>query len=286
MLTNDEVERFVREGVVRIPAAVDPKFCEEQVLRGFERLGVSEDDPSTWHTHRIHMPVTQGFALAEHAPLALEALEQLLGGAERIRSTPSFCDNFIMVFQGEDRPYHAPDEEEGGWHKDGDWFVHFLDSPEQAILGIVLWRDLISTQGGTCYATDSIAPVARKMMDHPEGMRPEDFDFAALRGECAEIHELTGKAGDFIWMHPFTLHTAATNTLARPRVLTNTVASLEEPMCFDRTDGIYSPVERAVLRALGVDRIAYRATGERGRLTPEREKEWERQRQAELQRRA
>lgn len=283
MLTQAELEQFTREGVVHIAGAVDRAFCEEQVQQGFARLGVREDDPSTWHTHRIHMPVTQGFAMAEHAPRAWEALCQLLGGAERIRPQASFCDNFIMVFEGEDRPWYAP-QDENGWHKDGDWFLHFLDSPEQAILGIILWRDIATRQGGTCYATDSIAPVARVLAAHPEGMRPEDFDFPALRRECSDIREIAGQAGDIFFLHPFTLHSGATNTLPAPRVLSNSTASLFEPLCYDREDSAYSPVEQAVLDGLGVERIAFAPTAKRARITPEREKDWERQRQAEAER--
>ena len=30
-----------------------------------------------------------------------------------------------------------------GWHNDGDFFVHFLDSPQQALLVIPLWSDIV-----------------------------------------------------------------------------------------------------------------------------------------------
>ena len=44
-------------------------------------------------------------------------------------------------------------------------------------------------------------------------------------------------------------------------------------MNFNRADSAeFSPVESAVLQGLGLDRLDYRITGERRRLTPEREK--------------
>jgi hypothetical protein len=44
------------------------------------------------------------------------------------------------------------------WHKDGDFFRHFLDSPEQGLLTIVLWSDIEERGGGTFIAPDSVAP--------------------------------------------------------------------------------------------------------------------------------
>ena len=282
-LSPEQIEEFVRDGFVVVPGAIDPEWCEQQVQQGFGRLGVDEHDPSSFHAHRVHMPFTQGFRYAEHAPAADEALRQLTGG-RKLAYEPVFADNFIMVLPGEDRPWKPPHAERGGWHKDGDWFLHFLDSPEQAILGVVVWRDIAPRGGGTYFAPDSVGPIARTLVSHPEGLRPEDFDFEALRAECSDFRELTGRAGDVIWMHPYMLHSISSNTSDRPRVLSNPSSSLAEPMCFDREDDAYSPVERCILNALGVERIAFEPTRPRERLHPEREQDWKRQREAEKRR--
>jgi hypothetical protein len=282
-LSAAQIEDFVRDGFVVVPGAIDAEWCEEQVQIGLRRLGVDEQEPESFRDRRVHMPATQGFSFAEHGPAAGEALAQLLGGRETPHR-PSFFDNFIVVLPGEGRPCRSPKDERGGWHKDGDWFLHFLDSPEQAILGIVLWRDVEPSGGGTYFAPDSIGPVARVLIDRPEGLRSEHFDFEAIRAQCADFRELTGSAGDVIWMHPYMLHTGSSNQLERPRILSNPAVSLVEPMRFDRPDDGYSPVERCVLGALGVDRIAYRATSARERIVPDRERDWKRQRKAEKRR--
>jgi hypothetical protein len=55
--------------------------------------------------------------------------------------------------------------------------------------------------------------------------------------------------------------------LRRPRFITNSTLFLAEPMRFDRPDPTdHSPVERAVLRALGVERDAFTATSPRTRV--------------------
>ena len=81
-LTPEQIDDFVRDGFVVVPQAIDPAWCEEQVQQGFRRLGIDEHDPSSFHVHRTHMPITQGFAYAEHAPAAEKALRQLLGQYE------------------------------------------------------------------------------------------------------------------------------------------------------------------------------------------------------------
>ena len=56
-----------------------------------------------------------------------------------------------------------------GWHKDGDFFRHFLDSPEQGLLTFVLWSDIEPRGGGTFVAADSVPVVARTLAAAPGG---------------------------------------------------------------------------------------------------------------------
>ena len=51
-----------------------------------------------------------------------------------------------------------------GWHNDGDFFVHFLDSPEQGLLVIPLWSDVVERGGGTVICCDGIAHIARHLV--------------------------------------------------------------------------------------------------------------------------
>ena len=56
---------------------------------------------------------------------------------------PGWSDGFIINFGlGADQPWQPPSPEVSGWHKDGDFFRHFLDSPEQGLLTIVVWSDI------------------------------------------------------------------------------------------------------------------------------------------------
>lgn len=50
------------------------------------------------------------------------------------------------------------------WHTDGDFFVHYLDSPEQALLVIPLFTDMESKCGGTVLCSNGIGIFAKHMV--------------------------------------------------------------------------------------------------------------------------
>lgn len=132
-------------------------------------------------------------AVRDFAPKAWGAICDLLGGEERIKQPCTWGDGFIANLGiGADRPWEPPSPRVPGWHKDGDFFRHFLDSPEQGLLTIVLWSDIHPRGGGTFLAADSVGPVARLLADHPEGVLPQDYDYAPLLAQCDDFVETTG----------------------------------------------------------------------------------------------
>jgi hypothetical protein len=94
--------------------------------------------------------------------------------------------------------------------------------------------------------------------------------------------ETTGRLGDVVLMHPYMLHAVSQNHRGTARFITNPPIALREPMDFDRDDPAErSPVERAVLRALGVERLAFRPTAPREDVVPERVRRQARMREQE-----
>jgi hypothetical protein len=135
--------------------------------------------------------------------------------------------------------------------------------------------------GATFVAADSVGPVARFLAGHPDGILPSHdgsgFPYPELIGQCHDFVEATGQIGDVYLIHPLVLHTMSPNVLRRPRFITNSTLRLAEPMRFDRPNpGDHSPVERAILRTLGVDRFEFTATGPRERVVSDLSKEHER----------
>jgi hypothetical protein len=288
VLTKHDEEQFLEKGYVRIRECFTREAAAHYSDHIWDRLGYRPDDSSTWAQPSIHMPPQQTIDVATFAPKAWQAACELIGGVERMSAADAYpwTDAFIVnLWRGADQPWQPASAASPGWHVDGSWFRHYLDSPEQGLLTIVLWSDVVHEGGATFVATDSIGPVARFLAAHPRGVvpraLPDDeapvFPYADLLGECHDFIEATGEIGDVYLIHPMIVHTMSQNVLRRPRFITNSTLRLAEPMRFDRSSSQdYSLVERAVLRALGVDRLDFTATGPRGRVEPAMSKEHER----------
>ncbi len=271
-LTDEQAEQFLERGFVTVRGAFDPVGAQRWLDDSWIRFGYDRDDPASWVEKRIHLSARSHVDARTFAPAAWRSAMELVGGEARVPLPWKWGDSFIAnLGVGNDRPWQPPSAVIGGWHKDGDFFRHFLDSPEQALLTLVLWTDMLPRGGGTFVAADSVPVVARYLARHPEGLLPGDFDYAELIGQCHDFVEMTGKAGDVVLLHPYTLHATSQNVLGVSRIITNPALALREPMNFNRQDpGDFSLVERAVLRALDVDRLDFVPAAPRERVLPER----------------
>ena len=278
VLSDQQVQSFMDKGYLVVKDCIDFKLANEWIDGGYRRLGYDRNDPATWQKEIIWMKHANEMPVRRMAPRAWDAILDVVGGEDRletiVRLPPeglypvnsfNWNDAFIANFRrGADKPWQPPSPESEGWHKDGGYFRHFLDSPEQGLLTIILWTDMRHQGGGTFIAPDSVRVVARLLAEHPEGLEPKDFDFQALIEQCERFEELTGNAGDFIILHPFMLHASSQNVLGVPRLITNPAVLLKEPMNFNRPNPAdFSPLERATLHYLGVDRLDFKAAAPR-----------------------
>jgi hypothetical protein len=252
---------------------------ERWIAGAYERLGYDPADPRTWAKDIVWMDHQHRQPVRDVAPKAWAALLDVVGGEERLEtqvmgkplghfsSINSFewSDAFIVNFnRGAGEAWQPPSAQTKGWHTDGSYFRHFLDSREQALLTVVLWSDMRHQGGGTFIAPDSVRVVARFLAEHPEGVKPGDFDYAALIGQCRQFEELTGQAGDFVILHPFMLHASSQNVLGRPRFMSNPPIVLKDPLNFNRPRAQdFSLLERATLHYLGLERLDFRPTAPR-----------------------
>jgi hypothetical protein len=282
VLTDEQAAHFLEHGYVVVHDCFSIEAAEELTASIWTRLGYDPDDQSTWAEPSIHMPSHRQLDVKEFAPKAWLAACDLVGGADRVDGTFAWGDGFIVnLYQGADQPWEPASADSPGWHKDGDFFRHFLDSPEQGLLTLVLWSDVEHQGGATFVAKDSVGPVARYLADHPEGVLPTEFPTRELVGQCTDFAEATGRVGDVFLLHPFILHAKAQNTRRLPRFITNPPVHLSQPMSFDRVDDDYSLVELAILRGLGVDRYDFRPTAPREPVVPARVRRQEQMKAAE-----
>jgi hypothetical protein len=278
-LTPAERDHFIAYGFAHLRGcfpAGPGSLAQRWVEASWQRAGVDRAQPQTWPTRPVAMPSTASVPLREFAPRVLDAIADLLGGPEQVKDPePSWNDQFLINYAvGADEPWVPPSAAAPrgiNWHIDGNWFRHFLDSPEQGLLCLVMWTDLVHRGGATCIAPDSIAGVARHLLAHPEGLGPNDFGWSELIAGARDFREVTGEAGDVVLIHPLVMHRGSQNQLRRLRVISNAVSSQREPLRFRRADGAYTPVEQAVLDALGVDALDFAITGERGWIDPRKQ---------------
>lgn len=309
------------------PARIPQAFTRDQAATFtkdlWTRLGMSPTDKATWHTARTNMPSHRSVDAGAFAPRAWAAACELLGGEARVHPSSRSWRDSLIVNLGSPAAAAAAAARGGdpdppwalwGWHVDGDSFVHYLDSPEQALLVVPLFSDVPAGggAGGTALCPGGMRAVARHLYAHPEGvcprMRPRGSPgFGGAAGEGGgggasifnavgrgggpggDYAEACGRAGDVYLLHPLMLHSATDNPLRSVRVITNPPVSLREPFRLDREDGRgYSLVERATLRMLGREEEGglrgWEITGPRERIVPERLRVQERMRQDELTR--
>ncbi len=272
VLTDEQIEHFLAHGYVVLHECFTREAARSLTDTTFTRLGYDPDDSSTWREAVIHMPTHRRVDVKEFAPKVWGAACDLLGGEERVEQPYNWGDGFIVnLREGMEHPWQPPSPRVKGWHKDGDFFRHFLDSPEQGLLTLVLWSDVQPRGGATFVAADSVPVVARFLAQHPEGVLPNEFDHQALIDQCNHFVEATGQVGDVYLLHPYVLHAKSQNHLGIPRLITNPPVHLREPMNFNRPDPAdFSPVELAVLRGLGVERLDFRPAAPRERVVPPR----------------
>ena len=260
-------EEFLANYMVHLKGALPRELCADWVQDYFTRTGIDESDPSTFPENPNGFAKgTRTILIPEASPLAWDAICELLGGEDRIdERTRFFANGFNLNFnRGADEPWQGPGPDRPGWHKDGWFFRHFLDSPEQALLCLVIWRDLAPQSGGTFFAPDSVPLVCRELLAHPEGVH-HTHPFGRVIPECTDFREMTANAGDVIILHPFVLHAASQNPSGRIRIMNNKVISLKAPLQFNRPDGAYTALEASILQALDVDSLDFQITRERKR---------------------
>ncbi|OAL19298.1 hypothetical protein AYO22_09842 [Fonsecaea multimorphosa] len=274
-LTEEQKQHWLEHGFIKVENCFSTELAERWTSSIWTRLGADPDDKSTWPTEKLNMPGHTVISVKEHAPKAYAAMCELVGGEDRVADWCKYWKDGFIPNLGKPE-YKETDPLDfrslDNWHCDGDWFTHFLDSPEQALLVIPLFTEIKPKGGGTVICTDGIKLVAEKLYSLPQGATP----YLAPRGtpeipksnperrklwnswvkdssltRDESFHEATGQVGDVYFLHPFMLHSASRNLLRSVRIITNPPVALKEPFNYNRPDGNYSLVEAKTLRELG-----------------------------------
>ncbi|MEQ6204817.1 phytanoyl-CoA dioxygenase family protein [Sulfitobacter sp. HNIBRBA2951] len=233
---DNAVEAFLRQGIVKIPNALD--FGSGTLLNTWREevaLGLSNTPPGL-----VAPTPTKKVVLSEVAPDLWALCEALLGGHDAVED--AWLTNGPVANIGPNL------EQAFGWHIDGDFFRHFINSPEQGLLMIVLWTDVNVSSGPTQVILDSIGPIARALNANPEGVWQMDLPYNEIVSDSQGAAPIVGQAGDVFLMHPFVVHSASPKLDPGIRLISNPVVRRKYP--FDLRDGGDCPVAQFTLSQL------------------------------------
>ena len=247
-----EIEQFIEDGYVVLREAFPREVAAEVRGRLWGELGLDANEPSGWTKPFIHIQKIfrePPFSLAWTDRVRL-ALDDLLG-AQRYRM-PNALGWFPVSFPGFDAaPWKPPST---NWHVDGIQFHHHVWSRDQGLLPIVILSDIGLGDGGTAIDLGSHKIAARILADaEPDGLDLRELCRRLAQHPIARPLEATGQAGDIFLHHPFMRHARSPNTGRSVRFICNPCVMLNEHMQLQRADDAeYSPVERAIVRALAL----------------------------------
>jgi len=161
-----QVAHFMKHGYLRLDNCFPREQAEQWTSTVWTRLGFDPTDKSTWTCERTNMPEHKRVRVADFAPKAWGAICEAVGGEERITEESKSWNDALIVNLGSPEfegrvtdPKALP-----GWHVDGDFFIHFLDSPEQGLLVIPLFTDIQGNAGGTAICPEGVGKIARYLV--------------------------------------------------------------------------------------------------------------------------
>jgi hypothetical protein len=243
VFSESEIDQFIQDGYVVLRNAFSERLASKGRDFIWQKLEVSENKPSEWTEKIIH--IQEAFSCPPFDEMMNSrirtAVEELTG---RDRAyVHEYFGWWAVLFPGFPGP--------GGWHVDGSNFHHRLRSNEQGLVTLYLFSDIGHGDGGTAIAIGSHKDVARILAAaEPDGLAIGDLIERLPVVDPRQVVEVSGKAGDVAFLHPFLIHGFSANDGSRIRFACNPQYPLRKPMNLDRDDGDHSPVEEAIRIAI------------------------------------
>jgi hypothetical protein len=258
-LSDDDVERFMTDGFIRVERAFSPTDARLGCDRIWAQLRRQHPgfDPAvrrTWPgpVARVGNSIAAPFRRAVSGRRLTGAFDQLVGAGRWM--PPGSLGPFPVRFPSRDEPSDAV------WHVDasydlgnGDWRLD-VASRRRALLMFFLFTDVGRSDAPTRMRVGSHLDVPPVLVDR--GL--DGLHFVEVVPRLADLEDrpialATGKAGDVYLCHPFLVHGADRNRGRRPRVMATPVLMPRgrSRMRIGATSRHVAPVEQAVKLALG-----------------------------------
>lgn len=260
VLSDEQIERFVRDGFVRIDDAFSRATADACRAVLWRDTGVEPDDPSTWTRPVVRLGNYNDppFIAAANTPKLHAAFDQLVGRGRWL--PPMSMGSFPVRFPS---PLDTGDT---GWHIDASFAPPSGDASDylswranvrskgRALLMLFLFSDVGSDDAPTRIRSGSHRIVARALAplgdDGASVLGLQDV-YASTAGLAEAL--ATGDAGTVYLCHPFLVHAVQVHRGTRPRFMAQPPLLPAEALQLERMDGAYSPVERAIRSALEME---------------------------------
>jgi len=260
-LTDREIERFVREGFLRLEGAFPSDVADACVDELWALSGVDRSNPASWTRSvvRIEGSGAPPLVAAINTTRLSGAIDRLVGPGRWQRRMG--YGTFPVRFPSEQDPGDA------GWHVDGSFEVDGaappfnyglnLRSRQRALLLLMLFTDVGPDDAPTRIRVGSHHDVARALGGFGEtGGRFTDVTEASGAALARPVAAAVGRAGDAYLCHPFLMHSASWPHRGKgPRFMGQPGIHhdpTDDGFRYERADGAYSPCERAVREALAL----------------------------------
>ncbi|QBI54332.1 phytanoyl-CoA dioxygenase family protein [Streptomonospora litoralis] len=253
MLTDDQVEDFVRDGFVRLPRAVPRPVADQCRAELWQATGCDPDDPATWTDPVVRIPglSTRPFREAANTP-ELHAAYDRLAGKGRWQAPPGL-GTFPVRFPSREAPG------DDGWHLDASGVTDERGGPRvtlrshgRALLMLFLFSEVTEVDAPTRIRLGSHFDVPPLLADSPEETGRDWLELcgqAVPAGADRPERLATGRPGDVFLCHPFLIHAAQPHRGAAPRFIAQPPLVPTGPL--ELESAAPTPVERAVREALG-----------------------------------
>ena len=252
MLSKTEIDSFIGRGFIKL----DTAFPSELAALGREilwkDLPCDPDDKTTWTLPVVRLGdyAHEPFRKAVNTPILHESFDQLVGKGRWLPrgSLGTFPVRFPSDRVANDTGWHADASFQGN---DGSWRLN-VTSKGRALLMLFLFSDIGPNDAPTRILVGSHLDVPPLLEPYGE----DGLSFIELAQKLTttlnrDVEYATGNAGTVYLCHPFLIHAAQDNKLGSPRFLAQPPLQPAEPISLIREEEMYSPVEIAILRALG-----------------------------------
>lgn len=260
ILTETEIENFIRDGFLRIDDAFSPETAAAARDILWHDSGCDPRDPSTWTRPviRLHDYPQKPFREAANTPILHSAFDALVGKGRWLPRNS--LGTFPIRFP------HSDDPGDTGWHIDAsfppdpptdnylEWRIN-INSRGRALLMLFLFSDVGEKDAPTRIRIGSHHAVARLLA--PAGELGLSIIEISTKAESATVGAqevlATGNAGTVYLCHPFLLHAAQPHRGSTPRFMAQPPLVPRVAFELTRADANYSPVEQVIRQALNLN---------------------------------